>query len=444
MSKNVRYETRPLECWDKAKALRAKWQKSIGESNNSKTALLAQGNTGPYDWSVGFSNFKIIEDNPVGAMIASKNDEFARQCRLASECRGWGRELCGYVQNCWGSQFLGHEADGSPFPLRQMVVPIPSTCDQHLKRGQQAMDFSPIPRWGSDFPCYLGPRDPEREKAMIDHRVQGYLTIIADIERIFGIPFDDEKLIEVLELRPKLEKLAQDVSWCMCHTPAPIGQKDLNSFYTMGMLTKVSPEETLDLWTSFRDEVRWRTDNQIAAVADEQYRWMEAHPSPWHYLKYYRYLEQKYGAVCIGSQYTHLIAGPLELKEDGYIGPRDKVTPPEGQPVKTREDALRWIYTDARFMHGFQEDEYNRPDAVVEFGKGFHVDGAIMPLWRGGVGCTRSRKNQGLLLSAAGIRVLHYEGSQPGDRTDMDERRFLEQLDQWMETQGVKPLENYE
>jgi benzoyl-CoA reductase subunit B len=435
------WETRPLECWGKAKELRAKWQQSIDDAGYSRTRLLAHGNTGVDDWSVAFPALTIIEDNPAGAMIANKDDAFARKCRLASESRGWGREICGYVQNCWGSQFLGYQMDGSPFPLRDMCVPFPDPCDQHLKRGQQCMDLSPIPRWGADFPLYTGPRDPEREKAMIEHRVQCYLTVISGIEKIFGQPFDDETFVKVLDYRPKMRAYAQDVSRFMCHVPAPIGQKDLNSFYTIGGLTKVDPDETIALWKAFRDEVEWRTRNNIAALGTERYRWMEAHPSPWHYLKYYRYME-KYGAICIGSQYTHSGSGPLELKEDGSMGPRPTVPPPEGQPIRTREDALRAILTEGLWPQQMKMDEYRNPYALVDFARGFHVDGAIMPLWRGGVGCTLTRKEQGLRLSEIGVRVLHYEGSQPGDRTDLDEKRFLDQLDIWMESQNLRMLED--
>jgi hypothetical protein len=41
-----------------------------------------------------------------------------------------------------------------------------------------------------------------------------------------------------------------------------------------------------------------------------------------------------------------------------------------------------------------------------------------------------------------GVRVLHYEGSQPGDQTDMDEHRFLDQIDAWMKSQGLEKLTN--
>jgi hypothetical protein len=42
-------------------------------------------------------------------------------------------------------------------------------------------------------------------------------------------------------------------------------------------------------------------------------------------------------------------------------------------------------------------------------------------------------------LREAGYSVMLYEGSQPGERTDMDEMRFLDQLDNWMESIGIRP-----
>ncbi|MDR0468985.1 MAG: hypothetical protein LBH09_03320, partial [Peptococcaceae bacterium] len=63
MAKGQLWETRPLEFWDKAKELRAGWQKSI----ESKEKVVGQGNTGEllFDWTSGFPALTIIEDNPV-------------------------------------------------------------------------------------------------------------------------------------------------------------------------------------------------------------------------------------------------------------------------------------------------------------------------------------------------------------------------------------------
>ncbi|MDR0490054.1 MAG: 2-hydroxyacyl-CoA dehydratase [Oscillospiraceae bacterium] len=443
MSTNQLWETRPLEIWDRAKALRAYWQKSIDDSASNAKQLLAHGNTGDVSWRDYFVNLNIIEDNPVGAMMASTSDVFARKSRLASETRGWGREICGYVQNCWGAQFLGYQQDGSVFPYRDMCVPFTDPCDQHTKRGQQCMDLSPIPRWGGDWPMYLGEDDPERDKELIETRVWNTLKIIADIERIFDTEFDDESFINDVKSKVMLFDSGSHgikIMNLMTRIPSPLSQKDLYSFYTLGGLTRLPPDVIGDFWQALVDEIQWRADNQIAAVANERYRYMEAHPSPWHFLKYMRYLEQ-YGAVCIGSQYSQLMAGPVYWnRESQQFEPRTIREPgKEAKDIKTREDAIRFVLTEAR-GHRFKDDEYFRKNAITDFAEGFKVNGAILALWRGGVGCTLTRKEQGLRLSDMGVRVLHYEGSQPGDRTDLDEKRFLDQLDEWMESQGLRKI----
>jgi benzoyl-CoA reductase subunit B len=231
--------------------------------------------------------------------------------------------------------------------------------------------------------------------------------------------------------------------------PTPLSVKDLYSVYTIGGLTKIDPEETVKFWKLVRDEVKWRAENQIAALGSERFRWVEAHPPSWHFLKYYRYME-KYGAVCLGSQYSHMMSGGLGYAQDGktIIGDQE-VAPmgvepyPEDTPLETREDCFRYVMgPDARVYYTFKIDEYIRPYTIEEFARIMQADGALLGLWRHGVGCTLTRKEQGMRLRSLGLSVLHYEGSQPGDRTDIDEKRFLDQLDSWMESQGLRKLED--
>jgi benzoyl-CoA reductase/2-hydroxyglutaryl-CoA dehydratase subunit BcrC/BadD/HgdB len=431
MAKGQKWETKPLDSWNKAKELRANWQKSI----ESKEKVVGQGNN---TWFLAFPAITVIEDNPAGSMIAAKSDSFARKSRLACEVRGWGREICGYNNTCWGGQFLGFQDDGSPFPYRQFVVPIPCVCDSHTKRGEQVKDFSPVMRWQLDFNMYLGDRDEDRELQMHEHKTYCTLKQVNDMERIFGQHFNDEEMIRIIRSRSVVGKAREDVSNFMRHVPAPLTAKDMYSFFTMGMLTKMDPDETAAFWKMFRDEVEWRVQNNIAAVGNEQFRWMEAHPPPWHYLKYYRYMEQKYGAVCIGSQY---VTGSSIIMPDGNIGRVQYATLPDDIPLESREDIFRyWSGIEARGPHTWKMDEYLRPYALNEFAETYNIDGALLGLWRSGVGCNLTRKEQAMKLREAGYSVMLYEGSQPGDRNDMDEMRFLDQLDNWLESQNLKKV----
>ena len=152
---------------------------------------------------------------------------------------------------------------------------------------------------------------------------------------------------------------------------------------------------------------------------------------------------EKYGAVCIGSQYSNGLFFAMERKPDGSVGKREYPSLPADTPLVTREDIFRYeTGFDARSPHHYKIDEYVQPTAIVEFADIFQADGALLAGWRCGVGCTLTRKEQAMRLREAGYSVLFYEGSQPGDRTDLDEKRFLEQLDSWMESQGLRKLED--
>ena len=438
MNKGQIWETRPLEFWAKAKELRAQWQ----ESSSDAERVLGQGSTYDIDWAECFPAMNIVEDNPGGSMIQAKDSPYARKCRLASEIRGWGREICGYTNNLWGSMYLGYEQDGQPFPPRKYVVFMPAECDQHTKRGQQCRDFAPVPGWMSDCTIYLGEDDPVRDELFREHKVYCNFKQINDLERIFGQKFDDEKLSKMMDYSEEVIECSRDIIMLMGRTiPSPLSVKDLYSVYTIGHLTKVDPEDTVNFWKMVRDEVKWRADNQIAAVGNERFRWVEAHPPSWHFLKYYRYME-KYGAVCLGSQYTAQNCGLLEYKPDGSIDRRVSMKYPKDTLIGTREDALRMMLgPDPREPRAWKSDEYIRQDSIVEFAKIMQADGALLPLWRGGVGCTLTRKEQAIRLRDAGLSVIYYEGSQPGDRTDLDEQRFLDQLDTWMESFGYEMLD---
>jgi benzoyl-CoA reductase/2-hydroxyglutaryl-CoA dehydratase subunit BcrC/BadD/HgdB len=249
------YETRPLECWQLAKELRKKYDNSIG----SRAVVLGQGNTSfTLDWQQAFPAVRVVEDNPVGAMIAQQDEPFARKARLASEIRGWGREICGYHNTCWGAQFLGRMADGKPFPKRQFTVPFPCVCDSHIKRGQQCRDFEPVSRWTNDFTMYTGEYDEKREEALLDHRNYNSLKQLNEMETVFGQKLDDEILFEMARAGRQVKKYKVEISNFMRFKPSPLSVKDLYSFFQLGGLAKLGPGVAEHFWKTLRDEVECR------------------------------------------------------------------------------------------------------------------------------------------------------------------------------------------
>ena len=439
MKKGQIWETKPLECWQLAKEIRRSYDGAIA----GKDKVLGQGMTNwSIDWAAAFPAIRVVEDNPVGSMMAAQNEPFARKARLASEVRGWGRELCGYHNNCWGAQFLGFTADGKPFPEREFTAPFPCVCDGHIKRGQQCRDFKPIARWTNDFTMYIGEYDAKREEAMLEHRNFNTLRMLNEMEVVFGQKLDDEMMISMAKSSGQIADYRSEIAYYMTFKPAPLTVKDLYSFFQLRPSPKMGPDVVSNFWKSLRDEVKWRVDNKIAAVGSERFRWIEAHPPPWHFLKYYRYME-RYGAVCLGSQYSNL--REMTINPDGTYVVRSFTEPsyPNDMELSTREDVVRFMVTpDARSPRHWKIEEYIEPDKLNQMMKIYNADGALLGIWRSGMGCTLLRKEQAMRLRKEGYSVMVYEGSQPGDRIDLDEKRMLEQLDTWMESLGFQPLDD--
>ncbi len=79
---------------------------------------------------------------------------------------------------------------------------------------------------------------------------------------------------------------------------------------------------------------------------------------------------------------------------------------------------------------------------MVSLAKACRCDGALLPLHRAGVCCDYGRREAGAALAEGGFMCCYYESPQPGDCTDLDVQRFLDQIDSWMESQGLGKLED--
>jgi benzoyl-CoA reductase subunit B len=433
--KHQKWETQPFKCWDKAKELRRKHSQSVIEARAKGNWILEGSET--ILW--GFDKIRPVVGPPQVAITQAANSKFNREATVAAECRGFGRNLCGYRRGFYGVQLLDRDLSGGPFPGRDFCYATPASCDEHAKDVGPTADYFHIPRWQREMPRYIGPIDSRRDEMMVEPVVQHTLESIEWVKKVTGQEFDEEAFVETAKTEWEIHKYAGEALALNQNIPAPLDMKSLYAFYTLGGLVRSSHKDTAAFWKELRDELQWRVDNHIAAVPNERFRFIEHEPPPWHYLKYLRYLET-YGAVGLGSNYTFLVGAPWEIREDGSWAPKQNPLD-MGLPLDTAEDVIR-ARAKARTA-GTVAHMDCRKDAktVTSLAKAFHADGAILPLHLAGVGCVYAMRDIALSLNEAGISVFHYECSQPGDRRDLDENRMLDQIDVWMESHGLERLE---
>src|SRR3990172_6117719 len=122
-----KWETRPLECWDKAKELRREFDQGRVKAQDEGKWLVDGRDTQIFEALGGLQS---VMTNPLGAMTQARNHEFARQCRAETECQGFGREVCGYHRNVICAMYLGRDLSGGPFPPRNISIPTPRSQER--------------------------------------------------------------------------------------------------------------------------------------------------------------------------------------------------------------------------------------------------------------------------------------------------------------------------
>ena len=433
-----RWETRPLDCWAKAKELRAKYLQGEAEAE-ALGRILTEGMDATTP--AGIPLCQCTFSQPYGASVAVEGDDFSRQCRAVTEARGYGRDLCGYMLNQFGGMFSNRGLGGNPFSPRKLVQGF-GVCDAHNKHSQVVAEYFNAPHFYEERPRYYGDPDPERDEARMNFLVRQKLRQIEWLEKGTGITFDDEAFIETAKSQWRLEALRGEALNYLHCIPAPVDQKSLYSIGILGNVMRSAQDETEQFWKMFRDELKWRTENQIAALATERYRWVEQEPPPWTYLSYYRYMEQ-YGAVCLHAYY-HFI--DWQEQPDGTF--TRPLTPIDrGEPLDTREDIVRAYVREecgasgsSGALHGPVHEMYY--NMIRKYFRHYRADGVFLALYRSGLGCSVNMREAAMMFSEAGIPVGHYETSHPGNLTDFDRNRLLDQLDTFMESQGLRKLED--
>lgn len=429
----TKYKTKPLDCWNDAKQLRAKYYEDFVKAHES----------GGIRWAGGAWAFSAVPEGlgddvysltgePYGATVAY-NGAFAEECHEAIEAKGYARDLCAYMRNYWGSIVLDKYVWGGEWPKPDFLWTT-HICCSHAKWYQVASELE----GGVPFFCVdvsVGPYDRMNERR-INYMVSQMMDGIKWMEKVTGRKYDDEKLIQAVNNECRATSLWAEICALNKAVPASLDEKTMYSLYVLNTLMK-HKKECADFYEKLRDEVRDRVKNRIAAVGTEKFRVMTDTQPPWAFLELWRYLE-KYGVVSIGSLYTFGLMGIFEVKKDGTWGPR--TTPQEmGIEIETREQALRvlaeWTLSRPEWQH-FYSPEF-KTDMMKRIVKEWKVDGVMLHYNRGCEGLSLGIAENKLALKKAGIPIMHFEGNM-GDEREFDLERTKAEVDAFLEILGAK------
>lgn len=215
----------------------------------------------------------------------------------------------------------------------------------------------------------------------LDLRVEELKALIRYLETTTGRVFNYKHFMKIMELENQQEEYLKKIRDLLAVTrPSPVGLPDQLAA-TMNLQWHRGTQWGLDHTRLFYEEVREKIDKGEAVCKNEKIRLMWIGRGLWHNTGFYRYFEEKYGAVFTNSMY-------LSIAGDGYIR-------------KYQSDPLRALASRHLYMGYCLRD----PEWQLNEGKRFGVHGAVMIV---ASNCIDSVGNMfiKMVLEEAGIPVL--------------------------------------
>lgn len=321
MVEQLKYKTKPLECWKTLKELRLKHYLEIGTAKEKGKSVVTGSTAAPYPLVAGLGdNFVFLGGEPYGASIGH-DVSYSLKCMQAAEAKGFTRDMCGYMRNYWGSMFLDHFyfTDNS-FPTPDFCL-TEHLCDAgHSKWFQVVAEHYGVPLISLDLSTASISESPSEHK--IEFIASQLNDAIEQMERITKQKYNWDAFIESSRRYFRCENLWGEICLMNSAVPAPIGLKTLLSFMPVSMLLR-GKQEAIDALEMLKSEIQDRIDNQIAAIGNERVRLATDMTPPWHFVQMYKTFEDA-GVDFVGIWAYTLNSGNAIFNEDGTVSPDRK------------------------------------------------------------------------------------------------------------------------
>jgi benzoyl-CoA reductase subunit B len=436
----AKYKTKGLDCWNRAKELRARYYEDYKEAHN-RGALRWEGGAWSFDAIPQALEGEVhgLTEEPYGASVGANP---ALQVKYQEAAEGkWGcaRDLCAYLRNYWGSIVLNEFAFGGEWPKADFIFQN-HICCSHAKWLQVADEIE-----GGNIPFFCfdvgaGAYDKIGER-QINYVVEQLHDGIDFLEKATKRKIVDEKLIQ--NVKNTYDSCCYWAKACELNQaiPAPLDEKTMFSLYVLGTLEK-SHKDIADFYKNLLyPEVKDRVANKIAAVADEQCRVLGDSQPPWGFLRIFRYLE-KYGIVSVASLYTFSLIGWWMIDKAGKLVPYPTLEE-QGITIKDRDHALRLLAEGelkGKLMWApFYGAKYKN-DIITKIAKQWKCDASIIHLNRGCEGTAQHQMEMKIAVQNLGLPVMTFEGNMADER-EFDEGRTKRFIDLFVtETLGLKKV----
>ena len=324
------------------------------------------------DGAPGFPAYMLISGNPVELvrafdMIPVYPEVNALQIAVKkqalpfierAEAEGYSVDNCAYVKTDVGCYLAGNKTSFGTIPPPALLLCNYVGCNVYLQWFEHLSEFTQAPTFNLDIP-FLRNLTGEPSAEDVAYVVRQLHELVALCEKITGRRLDMDKLRHILEISAETGALWSEIKTLTQRTPSPFDAYFDSVTMMAPLYCQRGTEEGLAFFRAARDEMKAKADAGLGPLPQEKYRFVIEGPPPWPYLRAFRDMFSKWGAVAVASTYS-TVGG---LWEFGFR--HDPKNPFES----IARHMLQWNLTNRNFLQRYAQirryvEEWNA-DALV-------------------------------------------------------------------------------
>ncbi|HET8567379.1 MAG TPA: 2-hydroxyacyl-CoA dehydratase family protein [Candidatus Limnocylindria bacterium] len=216
---------------------------------------------------------------------------------------GYATDNCAYVKADIGLYHGGYKAPFGTVPKPDVLVCNYVGCNVYLNWFEHLAELVGAPAVNIDIPFIRTP-DGEPRAEDVAYVVAQLQELVPLLERVSGVPFDEAKFKRIVTLSARTGELWSRIKALTMRAPAPYDAY-FDSVTMMAPLYCLrGTEEGLAFFESAYAELTARAERGEGPLPEERFRIVIEGPPPWPFLRAFRDLFTRWGAVAVASTYS--------------------------------------------------------------------------------------------------------------------------------------------
>lgn len=263
---------------------------------------------------------------------------------LKAEEMGYSIDNCAYVKADIGCFFSGRKTPFGTIPLPDLLLCNYVGCNVYLQWFEHLSEYNPAPTFNLDIP-FVRTEDGEPRPEDVTYVLRQLEDLVEMCERITGKALDYAKLQRIVALSGETGELWSKIKALTKRRPSPFDAYFDSVTMMAPLYCTRGTEECLRFFETAYEELLKKAEDGVGPLPEERFRVVIEGPPPWPFLRTFRDMFSKWGAVAVASTYS-TVGG---LWEFGFR--HDPNRPLES----IARHMLQWNLTNRNFLQRYEQ-----------------------------------------------------------------------------------------